>query len=72
MRFDVLDADAVTLHPCPAEIELSCLIESISTTNPRIEWKKITNDGPSYVYFEKKISGKRAGPQVPPCVDDEL
>ncbi|KAI3374000.1 hypothetical protein L3Q82_021991 [Scortum barcoo] len=39
------------------KIELSCLIESISTTNPRIEWKKITNDGPSYVYFDKKISG---------------
>lgn len=42
---------------CPAEVELSCLIDSISTTTPRIEWKKITNDGPSYVYFEKKISG---------------
>uniref|UniRef100_A0A3Q3RFL3 Junctional adhesion molecule 3b n=1 Tax=Mastacembelus armatus TaxID=205130 RepID=A0A3Q3RFL3_9TELE len=39
------------------KIELSCLIDSISTTNPRIEWKKITNDGPSYVYFDKKISG---------------
>lgn len=39
------------------EIELSCLIESISTTSPRIEWKKITNDGPSYVYFDKRISG---------------
>ncbi|KAK2828900.1 hypothetical protein Q5P01_019934 [Channa striata] len=39
------------------KIELSCLIESISTINPRIEWKKITNDGPSYVYFDKKISG---------------
>nr|QVG60690.1 jamC-like protein [Scophthalmus maximus] len=39
------------------KIELSCLIESISTINPRIEWKKITNGGPSYVYFEKKISG---------------
>ncbi|KAA8586339.1 hypothetical protein FQN60_000175 [Etheostoma spectabile] len=39
------------------KIELSCLIESISTTNPRIEWKKITNEGPSYVYFDGKISG---------------
>ncbi|XP_062867598.1 junctional adhesion molecule 3B [Trichomycterus rosablanca] len=38
-------------------IELSCLIESISTTNPRIEWKKIKNGKPSYVYFDKKISG---------------
>lgn len=46
-----------SLFLCPAEIELSCLIESISTTNPRIEWKKITNEGPSYVYFDKKISG---------------
>nr|XP_046267067.1 junctional adhesion molecule 3B isoform X2 [Scatophagus argus] len=33
------------------------MIESISSTNPRIEWKKITNEGPSYVYFDKKISG---------------
>ncbi|KAI5620805.1 junctional adhesion molecule C [Silurus asotus] len=38
-------------------IELSCLIESISTSNPRIEWKKIKNGAPSYVYFQKKISG---------------
>ncbi|XP_018598274.2 junctional adhesion molecule C-like [Scleropages formosus] len=37
-------------------IELSCLIESISTNNPRIEWKKIKNGEPSYVYFEKHIS----------------
>lgn len=42
---------------CFAAIELSCVIESISTTNPRIEWKKITNEGPSYVYFDNKISG---------------
>ncbi|RVE64315.1 hypothetical protein OJAV_G00145260 [Oryzias javanicus] len=38
-------------------IELSCVIESISTIDPRIEWKKITSEGPSYVYFNKKISG---------------
>ncbi|XP_036444547.1 junctional adhesion molecule 3B [Colossoma macropomum] len=39
-------------------IELPCLIESISTANPRIEWKKIKNgEQPSYVYYEKKISG---------------
>ncbi|XP_048121596.1 junctional adhesion molecule 3B isoform X1 [Alosa alosa] len=37
--------------------ELSCLIESISTNNPRIEWKKIKNGVPSYVYFQNKISG---------------
>lgn len=39
------------------EVELSCVIESISTINPRIEWKKITSGGPSYVYFDKKIYG---------------
>ncbi|XP_027029806.1 junctional adhesion molecule 3B isoform X1 [Tachysurus fulvidraco] len=38
-------------------IEMTCLIESISTNNPRIEWKKIKNGVPSYVYFQKKISG---------------
>ncbi|XP_027029807.1 junctional adhesion molecule 3B isoform X2 [Tachysurus fulvidraco] len=36
---------------------MTCLIESISTNNPRIEWKKIKNGVPSYVYFQKKISG---------------
>lgn len=64
----VFDVYIVTLCLCPAEIELSCLIESISTTNPRIEWKKITNEGPSYVYFEKKISGNTSNPQVFHCV----
>lgn len=39
------------------KVELSCLIESISTLNPRIEWKKIKNEGPSYVYFDQKVSG---------------
>ncbi|KAM9853170.1 junctional adhesion molecule 3B [Aulostomus maculatus] len=38
-------------------IELTCLIESISTNNPRIEWKKIKNGVPSYVYFQRKIAG---------------
>ncbi|MCJ8743460.1 hypothetical protein PDJAM_G00094220 [Pangasius djambal] len=38
-------------------IELSCYIESISTNSPRIEWKKIKNGVPSYVYFENKITG---------------
>lgn len=68
----VFDVYIVTLCLCPAEIELSCLIESISTTNPRIEWKKITNEGPSYVYFEKKISGNTSNPQVFHCVSVTL
>ncbi|XP_061596660.1 junctional adhesion molecule 3B-like [Cololabis saira] len=38
-------------------VELTCLIESISTKTPRIEWKKLTRDGPSYVFFDGKISG---------------
>ncbi|KAG7483563.1 hypothetical protein MATL_G00039740 [Megalops atlanticus] len=38
-------------------VELSCLIQSITTLEPRIEWKKIKNGDPSYVYFEKKIAG---------------
>ncbi|XP_077423132.1 junctional adhesion molecule 3B isoform X1 [Vanacampus margaritifer] len=38
-------------------VELTCLIESISTNNPRIEWKKIRNGIPSYVYFQRKIAG---------------
>lgn len=42
-------------------IELTCLIESISTNNPRIEWKKIKNGVPSYVYFQNRIAGKQLG-----------
>uniref|UniRef100_A0A3P9A6K6 Ig-like domain-containing protein n=1 Tax=Esox lucius TaxID=8010 RepID=A0A3P9A6K6_ESOLU len=38
-------------------VELSCLIESISTNNPRVEWKKIKNGVPSYVYFGNQVSG---------------
>ncbi|XP_046891455.1 junctional adhesion molecule 3B [Hypomesus transpacificus] len=38
-------------------IELTCLIESISTNNPRIEWKKIKKGVVSYVYFQNRISG---------------
>lgn len=33
------------------------MIESITTTKPRIEWKKIKNGDPSYVYFDNQISG---------------
>ncbi|MBN3304120.1 JAM3 protein, partial [Amia calva] len=40
-----------------SEVELSCLIRSITTLKPRIEWKKIQNGEPSYVYFESKIIG---------------
>ncbi|KAM9385255.1 junctional adhesion molecule 3B-like [Pholidichthys leucotaenia] len=39
------------------KIELSCIIDSISTVDPRIEWKKITSEGPSYVYYDKTIQG---------------
>lgn len=52
---------ALTHSVCFTAIELTCLIESISTNNPRIEWKKIKNGVPSYVYFQNKIAGKRLG-----------
>ncbi|XP_062393150.1 junctional adhesion molecule 3B [Sardina pilchardus] len=38
-------------------VELSCVIESISSPSPRIEWKKIKEGNPSYVYFQDRISG---------------
>ncbi|KAL2094420.1 hypothetical protein ACEWY4_009139 [Coilia grayii] len=38
-------------------VELSCIIESISSSAPRIEWKKIKDGNPSYVYFQGRISG---------------
>ncbi|XP_023669365.1 junctional adhesion molecule 3B [Paramormyrops kingsleyae] len=42
-------------------IELSCKIESIITEKPRIEWKKIKNGEPSYVYFADEVSGDLTG-----------
>lgn len=52
---------SLTCSAFSTAIELTCLIESISTNNPRIEWKKIKNGVPSYVYFQNKISGKPLG-----------
>lgn len=51
----------LTLSVFFTAIELTCIIESISTNNPRIEWKKIKNGAPSYVYFQNKITGKLLG-----------
>lgn len=57
-----MPAPALSMHSVFfTAIELTCLIESISTNNPRIEWKKIKNGVPSYVYFQNKISGKPLG-----------
>lgn len=41
-----------------AAVELTCIIDFASTYNLRIEWKKIKNGIPSYVYYRKKIVGK--------------
>ncbi|XP_077421517.1 junctional adhesion molecule 3B-like isoform X2 [Vanacampus margaritifer] len=38
-------------------VKLTCQIESNSTDNLRIEWKKIRNGTSSYVYFDRKIVG---------------
>ncbi|CAI5795223.1 junctional adhesion molecule C [Podarcis lilfordi] len=37
--------------------ELSCIITSTKTVNPRIEWKKIAGKDTSYVYFDHKMQG---------------
>ncbi|XP_058865643.1 junctional adhesion molecule 3B-like [Acipenser ruthenus] len=47
-------------HPVVNEfqsVELSCIIKSISTPDPRIEWKKFRGGDTTYVYFQGKISG---------------
>ncbi|KAM8927610.1 junctional adhesion molecule C [Pelodytes ibericus] len=38
-------------------VELSCIIKSTNTNDPRIEWKKIRNEETSYVYFDNTIQG---------------
>ncbi|XP_078538063.1 junctional adhesion molecule C [Lissotriton helveticus] len=51
---------SVNLNPVVLEfqsVELSCIIKSTETPNPRIEWKKIRNGETSYVYFTDKIMG---------------
>ncbi|CAH2320493.1 junctional adhesion molecule C [Pelobates cultripes] len=42
-------------------VELSCIIKSTTTNDPRIEWKKIRNDETSYVYFDNTIQGDLKG-----------
>ncbi|XP_008162791.1 junctional adhesion molecule C [Malaclemys terrapin pileata] len=38
-------------------VELSCIIKSTTTPNPRIEWKKIKGGETSYVFFDSKMQG---------------
>ncbi|NXA51023.1 JAM3 protein, partial [Nothocercus julius] len=38
-------------------VELSCIIKSTVTLNPRIEWKKIRDGETSYVFFDNKMQG---------------
>ncbi|KYO38974.1 junctional adhesion molecule 3b [Alligator mississippiensis] len=38
-------------------IELSCIITSTTTPDPRIEWKKIQHGETSYVFFDNKMQG---------------
>ncbi|KAG8434738.1 hypothetical protein GDO86_012912 [Hymenochirus boettgeri] len=38
-------------------VELSCIIKSTNTKEPRIEWKKIRDGQPHYVYYDKHIQG---------------
>ncbi|XP_041098373.1 junctional adhesion molecule 3B isoform X2 [Polyodon spathula] len=47
-------------HPVVNEFQsvvLSCNIKSISTPDPRIEWKKFRGGETTFVYFQGKISG---------------
>ncbi|XP_043935413.1 junctional adhesion molecule C [Protopterus annectens] len=37
------------------EVELSCIIKSTATTNPRIEWKKLTSKDPIYVFYQENM-----------------
>uniref|UniRef100_A0A8C4XP34 Junctional adhesion molecule 3 n=2 Tax=Falco TaxID=8952 RepID=A0A8C4XP34_FALTI len=38
-------------------VELSCIIKSTVTPDPRIEWKKIRDGETSYVFFDNKMQG---------------
>ncbi|XP_066495833.1 junctional adhesion molecule C [Tiliqua scincoides] len=38
-------------------VELSCVISSTKSANPRIEWKKIGAKETSYVYYDSKMQG---------------
>ncbi|XP_053308644.1 junctional adhesion molecule C isoform X2 [Spea bombifrons] len=58
----VVAVELATGNPFPVvqeyqSVELSCIIKSTNTNDPRIEWKKIRNDETSYVYFENTIQG---------------
>ncbi|KAM5131759.1 junctional adhesion molecule C [Mantella aurantiaca] len=58
----VLAVELHTHQPNPEveeykRVELSCIIRSSNTNDPRIEWKKTRNNETTYVYFENTIQG---------------
>ncbi|XP_053547484.1 junctional adhesion molecule C [Bombina bombina] len=58
----ILAVELITSNQYPVteeyrSVELSCIIKSTNTNNPRIEWKKIRNGDTSYVYFDNQIQG---------------
>nr|XP_028564560.1 junctional adhesion molecule C [Podarcis muralis] len=61
-RYRILAVElfSTDLNPVVQEFyraELSCIITSTKTVNPRIEWKKIAGKDTSYVYFDHKMQG---------------
>ncbi|XP_062995192.1 junctional adhesion molecule C [Elgaria multicarinata webbii] len=62
LRYQILAVELISTNVNPVvqefqRVELSCIIASTKTADPRIEWKKIGNKETSYVYFKNKLQG---------------
>ncbi|KAM4704154.1 junctional adhesion molecule C [Rhinophrynus dorsalis] len=58
----ILAVELSSSNPYPVvqehqSVELSCIIKSTNTNDPRVEWKKLRNDDADYVYFDNHIQG---------------
>ncbi|XP_060107316.1 junctional adhesion molecule C [Heteronotia binoei] len=59
-RILAVELTSVNTHPVVQEFQradLSCIISSTKTLNPRIEWKKIVGKDTTYVYYDNKMQG---------------
>lgn len=46
--------------------ELTCVVETETIENPRVEWKKIKNGVSSHVYYQNRVQGKVLGVLLEP------
>ncbi|XP_062817418.1 junctional adhesion molecule C [Anolis carolinensis] len=62
LRYRIFAVELISTNQNPVvqefqRAELSCIIATTKTANPRIEWKKIGSKETTYVFFDNKMQG---------------